>query len=164
MKNLYRLPRHFVPPPAALDAQHLRAGRNDGGFTLFEIMLVMALMVAVTAIGIINLARLQSVFSLRSSADEIKAEIQYGRELAVANKDSGLYNVTGSVLAFKLLKNGGEISRYQIPQGMVMTPLSFSWNFTPLTGALNTCSPCQISLFFRGLTEIINIQANGIVD
>ncbi|KKT42198.1 MAG: hypothetical protein UW31_C0009G0044 [Candidatus Collierbacteria bacterium GW2011_GWA2_44_13] len=123
MKNLYRLPRHFVPPPAALDAQHLRAGRNDGGFTLFEIMLVMALMVAVTAIGIINLARLQSVFSLRSSADEIKAEIQYGRELAVANKDSGLYNVTGS-----------------------------------------TCSPCQISLFFRGLTEIINIQANGIVD
>ncbi len=24
-----RLPRRLAPPPAALDAQHLRAGRND---------------------------------------------------------------------------------------------------------------------------------------
>jgi Tfp pilus assembly protein FimT len=127
-------------------------------------MMVMALVTLVSAIGLVNLSRLQNVFRLRSSADEIKAQIQYGRELAIGNKDRAIYNVNLSGTIFRLQADGKEISRFQIPAGVALTPASINWNFTPITGELTACSSCQIVLVAGEATETINIQANGIVD
>ena len=138
--------------------------RSLPGFTLFELLIVMTIVVVVTSVGIVNLYRLQNVFRLRSSADEIKAQIQYGRELAIANKKYLTYNVNLSGLIFKLQANNKEISRYQIPKGIVITPLSLDWNFTPVTGDLPSCNSCQIILTQGNQSEVINIQSNGIVN
>ncbi len=138
--------------------------KNNNGFTLFEIVLVMAIVVVVTTIGIVNLASLQRGFRLRSSADEIKSLMQYGRELAIANKNRAIYNVNLSGNIFKLQADGYEMSRYQIPDGIALNPESLDWNFTPTTGILVDCSLCQIVLSAGDQLETINILPNGIVD
>ncbi len=142
----------------------LRLRSVQAGFTLFEVVLVMALVMIVSTVGIVNLARLQNLFRLRSSADEIKAQIQYGRELAIANKNRSIYSVNLSGSIFKLQADGKEINRYQIPSGIVMTPSSLNWNFTPVTGALASCLSCQIILSSGSQSENINIHSNGIVN
>lgn len=134
------------------------------GFTLIELVVVLAVVSIVTTIGMINLSRLQKIFKLRSAADEITAQIQYGRELAVANKNGAVYDVNLSGSVVKLSADGAEFSRYQIPQGVSVNPISFDWNFTPITGLLSTCSPCRITLSAGDVLEIINIQANGLVN
>ncbi|KKT40583.1 MAG: hypothetical protein UX47_C0003G0018 [Candidatus Collierbacteria bacterium GW2011_GWA2_46_26] len=138
--------------------------RMHAGFTLFEVIAVMTVVMIISTLGIINLSRLQSVFVLRSSADEIRSMIQYGRELAVANKDMASYNLSLSGSVVKLQKNGLEFSRYVVPQKVTINPSSFSWIFSSITGGVQTCAPCQLMLTSNGLNEIINIQSNGIVD
>ncbi|NCP47091.1 hypothetical protein COT86_02370 [Candidatus Collierbacteria bacterium CG10_big_fil_rev_8_21_14_0_10_43_36] len=137
---------------------------DDDGFTLFEILIVMAVVLVISTAGVINLFRLQSVFILRSSADEIRSMVQYGRELAIANKDLASYSLSLSGSVVNLQKNGLEFSRYIIPQKVMINPASFYWSFMPITGGVETCSPCQLLLRSNGINEIINIQTNGIVD
>lgn len=134
------------------------------GFTLFEVVIVMTIVIVISAVGIVNLSRLQNVFRLKSSADQIKAQIQLGRELAIANKNGAIYNINLSSNIFKLQADGKEMDRYQIPAGIVMTPTSINWNFTSVSGELSSCSSCQITLTLGNQTEIINIHANGIVN
>ncbi len=137
---------------------------RQAGFTLYEVLIVMTIVVLVSTVGIVNLSKLQNVFRIRSSADEIKALIQYGRELAIGNKNRAIYNINLSGNIFKLQADGKEMSRYQIPSGVVLTPASLNWNFTPVTGALTSCPSCEIVLTSGGSSETINIQANGIVN
>lgn len=134
------------------------------GFTLFEILLVLALSASVTAFGAISLARLQALFQLRSSADEIKALTQYGRELAIANKEGKSYSLTLVGSSVKLIASGQSISQYLIPIGIVMSPTAISWTFTPMTGDIPGCSSCTLDLTFRGVTESIIVQDNGLVN
>lgn len=134
------------------------------GFTLFEVVLVLAIGISITAIGIVSLSRLQKMFQLRSSADEIRSQIQYGRELAIANKNNSVYSISLSGTVVSLKAGGKEITRYQFPQGITATPPSFNFIFSANTGTIGTCSSCQLTLFATGATEIINIQSNGIVN
>lgn len=134
------------------------------GFTLFEILLVVVIGLVISGIGVIGLASLQTVFRVRSSADEIRSLVQFGRELAIANKDQVSYGVylTGNIV--KLSAGPNEISRFQVPGGVVLSPSSFSWQFTPLTGVISSCSPCQLSLSSGSTQEVINVQDNGLVN
>lgn len=134
------------------------------GFTLFELLLVLTLAIVITTIGVVNLSRLQNTFRLRSSADEIKAMLQLGRESAVSNRNQATYNISISGRIVALQGGGKVISRYQIPTGVGVIPASLNWNFTPMTGELVSCSPCSITLFIGSQIEIINIQDNGLVN
>lgn len=134
------------------------------GFTLFEIAIVFVIGIAITTAGIITLSRLQSLFRLRTAADEMRSQIQYGRELAIANKDQSLYGIVLSGNIFRLTADGEDISRYQIPSSIIVSPTSMLWNFAPVTGVVQSCSPCQIELTRGGLLESIIIQSNGIVN
>ncbi len=137
---------------------------SKGGFTLFEILLIFALSASITAFGAISLARLQALFQVRSAADEIKSRVQYGRDLAIANKDAQSYSLTLVGSSVKLLSSGQTISQYQVPVGIVMAPTSLTWSFTPTTGAIASCTTCTLDLSFRGVTESIIVQANGLVN
>lgn len=136
----------------------------QSGFTLFELLLVFTLAIVITTIGVVNLSRLQNTFRLRSSADEIKAMLQLGRELAISNKNQAIYNISISGGIVALQGDGKVVSRDQIPVGVSVTPSSLNWNFTPMTGGLASCSPCSITLFIGSQIEIINIQDNGLVN
>ncbi len=136
----------------------------QSGFTLLEVMVVMFLTVTITVVGIVSLSRLQVLFQLRTSADEVKAQLQYGRQLAIANKGNAVYNYSLSGSLFRLTSSGVEVSRYQLPGNLTVTPTSFSMNFTPLTGLITSCSPCQLTLTSGDQSEIVSIQANGIID
>jgi len=135
------------------------------GFTFLEVVLVVAITVAVTAAGVAGLSQLQAVFKLRSAGDEIRSQLQYGRELAIANKDQLSYEislVSGIVI---LRSNLGEIARFQSPAGITYSPSSFNWGFTPLTGQLTGCVlSCQLTLTSTGNTELVIFQQNGIVN
>ncbi len=134
------------------------------GFTLFEILIVLSLAAAITTVSIIGLSQLQAIIRLRNTGDEIRAMIQLGREYTLANKDSAVYSVSLASGTFKLLENSFELSRYQIPPGIIVDPVIISEEFTPVTGKLTNCSPCQINLSSMGNSEIIMIQENGIVN
>lgn len=157
--NLYRLPRLPAGRQVAF------APRNDeAGFTLFEILLVLALSVSIVAFGAIGLSHLQALFQLRSSADEIKARLEYGRELAIANKDNKNYSLTLSGSSINLLAGTQTVSQYQVPTGIVLVPSSLVWNFSPTTGKITSCDTCQLILNFRGLSDLIIVQPNGLVN
>lgn len=134
------------------------------GFSLFEIILVMGISVTIAVIGAINLAHLQTVFRLRSVAEELKSAIQYGRELAISNKNQEIYSISMSASAMSLLANGKEFNRFQIPVKITVNPPVFSWNYTAFTGEIASCAPCNITLSSQGEVELITVQANGIVN
>ena len=152
MLNLYRLPRRKTPR------------NDDGGFSLFELLLVLTLAMIITTVGVVNLSRLQNTFRLRSSADEIIAMLQLGRELAVSNKNQAIYNISISGGVVSLQGGGKVISRYQIPIGVGVTPESINWSFTPITGGLASCLSCSINLFIGSQTENIIVLNNGLVN
>lgn len=135
------------------------------GLTLIEILLVTALTVAISAGGIAGLSQLQSVFKLRGAADEIRAQLQLGRELASANKDQETYQISLVSGIVVLRSLAGEIGRYLSPDGITYSPSSFAWGFAPLSGLLTGCPlPCQLTLTAGENTELVIFQANGIVN
>lgn len=134
------------------------------GFSLFEIILVMGISVVIAVVGAVNLAHLQTIFRLRSVAEELKSAIQYGRELAISNKNLETYSISMSASAMSLLANGKEFNRFQIPAKVTVNPPVFSWNYTPYTGEMVSCAPCNITLSSQGEVELITVQANGIVN
>lgn len=135
------------------------------GLTFIEVLLVVALTVAISAGGIAGLSQLQAVFKLRGAADEIRAALQLGRELAIANKDQETYQISLASGIVILRSNAGEIVRYLSPSGITYSPSAFSWGFTPLTGELTGCAlPCQLTLTSVGNTELVIFQTNGIVN
>ncbi len=135
------------------------------GFTFFEILLVIAIGSAITAIGIIGLSQLQTIFKLRSSGDEVRSMLQLGRELAIANKGQVAYTLALSAAVFSLSGGGIEVARFQPPAGITYQPTTFSWGFTPLTGTLIGCTlPCSLVLTSGGETEAIIVSTNGIIN
>lgn len=135
------------------------------GLTFIEILLVIAITAAITGAGVVGLSQLQSVFKLRSAADMIRGQLQYGRELAVANKDQLSYEISLSSGTVILRSNVGEIDRFQSPTGIVYSPSSFTWSFTPLTGQLAGCPlPCELTLTIGDNTELVIFQTNGLVN
>ncbi len=138
---------------------------KQSGMTFIEILLVMGIALVISVGGISGLSQLQAVFKLRGAADEIRAALQLGRELARANKDQESYLISLASGIFVLRSNAGEIIRYQSPEGITYSPASFTWGFTPLTGQLSGCQlPCELSLSSGGNTELVIFQANGIVN
>lgn len=138
--------------------------KTPAGFTLFEIMLVITMSVSITAIGMVSLSRLYKIFTLKSASDEIRSQLQYGRELAIAQKDKAAYSVSLSGGIMSLNKNQTEISRYLIPSGVSSSPTSFVWNFVSGIGSIESCASCSLTLTSVGMTEIITIQSNGIIN
>lgn len=136
---------------------------SRNGFTFFEMVVVMAIVSTLIVVSTIGISQMQSIFRLRSAADEMRALLQLGREYSLSNKDSATYGVTQSNNIFKLLKNNAELSRYQIPKGVNVFPSDFLWDFDRLSGFLSGCSPCQITLTSLGNNEVININENGMV-
>jgi hypothetical protein len=124
----------------------------------------MAIMAVVSAIGVMSYYRLQTIFQLRSSADEIRSLMQYGRELAITNKDQGSYDITYTNKVFRLKVDSNEMYRVTIPSRMTVIPASLFWRYSPLTGNIPNCSPCDITLTFNGEDEVITIQENGLVN
>lgn len=114
--------------------------------------------------GTINLAHLQTIFKLRSTAEEIKSFLQYGRELAIANKNQTPYSISMSGAALSLLAGGQEFTRLQIPAKITVNPPVFSWNYSAYTGDITSCSLCNITLSSQDITESIIVQTNGMVN
>lgn len=143
----------------------MKVQRLSRGFTIFEMLLVISITTAITAAGIIGLSQLQAIFRIRAAADEIRSLLQYGRELAIANRNQASYSVSFSSGVAVLTENQRELNRFISPTGIIYEPTTFSWSFTPLTGKIIGCSqPCQLTLTSTDNTEIILIQENGIVN
>ena len=139
--------------------------RRKLGMSFIEILLVVTITAAISAMGIVGLSQLSTVFKLRAAADEIRSQMQLGRELAAANRDQLAYqiNLTSGVVVLRT--NVSEIARFLIPAGVTVSPSNFTWGFTSLTGQLTGCPlPCTISLTGSGNTETVIFQANGIVN
>lgn len=135
------------------------------GMTFIEILLVMGITVLIAAGGVSGLSQLQAVFKLRGAADEIRAALQLGRELAKANKDQETYRIILASGVVVLRSNAGEIVRYLSPEGIAYSPSAFTWGFAPLTGQLTGCQlPCQLSMTSSGNAELVVFQTNGIVN
>lgn len=139
--------------------------RRSAGFTFIELVLVVVITVAITAAGVVGLSQLQAIFKLRSAGDEIRSQLQYGRELAIANKDQLSYQISLVSGIVTLRSNQGEIARFQSPAGISYSPSSFTWGFSPLTGQLIGCAlPCQLTLTSADNVEMVIFQQNGIVN
>lgn len=136
------------------------------GFTLLELLLVFAIIVSVSAAGIIGLSQITTIFRLRAAADETKALFQLGRELTIANQDQATYQLTLDPDFIQLSTAAGlEVARYQPPSGIVFTTPTQNWGFTPVSGTVTGCLlPCQITLNLGGSSEIISLNANGLID
>lgn len=135
------------------------------GMTLLELLLVIGLATAVLAAGSVSWSQLSIIFRLRSAGDEIRGLLQYGRELAKANKNQASYSLSFASGVMILSGSGVEVGRYQSPAGIIFSPAMFNWGFSPLSGQLTGCPlPCQLTLTGGDNSEVITIQSNGIID
>lgn len=139
---------------------------SPSGFTLLELLLVFAIIVTVTAAGVVGLSQITAIFRLRAAADETRALFQLGRELTLARQDQTTYQLAldPNLIQLKTIA-GTEIARYAPPTGVVYTTPNNLWSFTPVSGLVSGCTlPCQIQLSLGGNTETINLYANGLID
>ena len=135
------------------------------GMTLLEVLLVIALTAIIVVTGVFGYGAMQTSLSLRSAGDEIRSQLQLGRELAIANMNGVAYRIKSSGGVVILFGGDREIKRFQMPVGISSSPSVFDWGFSSVTGSLIGCSlPCTIGLSARGGSELITIRANGIVD
>ena len=133
--------------------------------TLFEVLLVVFIVSVIILSGSFGWVALQTAFSLRSVGDEIRSQMQLGRELSRAGMNGADYQIRHTGNSVVLLSDGVEIRRYLLPSNVSLTPLLFNWSFSPITGDIVGCSlPCVIGVTMRGTSESIIIRANGIVD
>lgn len=139
---------------------------KSSGFTLLEVLLVFALIVALTAAGGLALFQLQSHFRARATADEIRALFQLARQRSLNRLDQDQYQVTLVNNLFDLTTTSGrQLEHYQPPTGVTFTPDQLIWRFQPVTGQVQGCAPpCQLTIDFGPTTQTVTIYTNGLVD
>jgi len=133
--------------------------------TLFEVILVIGIASLITVSAVLGLGNLQSSFKVRSAADEIRAQLELGRELSISNQNQASYSISNASGSVVLYSSGVELSRYIPAQGVIFSPEAFDWSFTPITGGLIGCSlPCNLVLTSGNSSETITIYENGVVN
>lgn len=139
--------------------------RQEAGFTLFEIMIAMALVVMLSGLGMIGYGRMQARSELNTAADEIRTLLKLAREKSVAQIDDKEYRVVGNDRVVTLETTEGiELERFQIRKQVLTEPLNFSFTFARITGEVAACpSGCTVNLISGGLTRTVEISSIGLV-
>jgi len=139
---------------------------TNHGFTLLEIVLVTTMIAVISVSGTLSLNYLQGLFKARAVSDEIRALLQQAREMSQSNTNYSSYKVVLNNNIFTLQNAAStEITRYQPPVGITLSPSAFTWSFSAGIGQVSGCTlPCQLTITSSKATETITIKNSGIIN
>ena len=137
--------------------------QKQGGFTIMELLVTVALMTLFFTIGYVSIGEIQKQTKLRRASDEIRSMLRWARESSVARKDGHAYIVgeAGGVVVVRD-ETGQIYQRYQMPEGVIVIPASFAYAFLATDGSVPGC-PCEILLEYSDEQYLVGIGELGIV-
>jgi len=137
---------------------------QNKGFTLLEMVVVLAIMMTIISLGGIGLKAVQDEGRVRAVSDETRNLLKWARELSLANKSSVNYQMRleSGMMVVEAVGGGGK-KWYQVERGVEILPESLEWGFAPITGEATGCSVCEITIMAGRVQETILIGEGGIV-
>jgi prepilin-type N-terminal cleavage/methylation domain-containing protein len=144
-----------------------RSKHREGGFTLLELLIVVAITVVVAAIAIPNIINGIAQYRLRGAASDLSGLIQKGRMLAVSqNRQYALRQTTdssGFSYAWVDLNNDGsknaneDVNSLYLPRGVVFDSSSGAPSYSSMSLGFTPASPPRLPVFTaRGLPCVVS--------
>ncbi|MFH0806220.1 MAG: prepilin-type N-terminal cleavage/methylation domain-containing protein [Candidatus Brennerbacteria bacterium] len=138
-----------------------------GGFTLVEIVIVMALMTGIMLLGIPFGAETYRDYVLTSTTRDIVSVLRRAETLALANASSSYYGVTfrmDRVVLFKGMTYGSRETAHDeehilVPSVTVIAPSEVV--FSPLSGMPRIIATITVGNGFR--SQSIDVNAHGVI-
>src|SRR5688572_30761253 len=116
------------------------------GITLLEVLLTIAIMSGVAAVGVVSLTTIRRMYQLWTAEDSVRSLAKTAREWSVVEYEGRSYSLSLSSNVFRVVDDlGQERERYVLPSNMETNPSSLSWSFARVTGKVDGC-PCSVNL------------------
>lgn len=139
--------------------------KGTRGFTLVELMIVIALLAIVATIAVPNFVQFIRNNQVQAKADEVKTFLQYARGQAVMTRKT--YEVDTTAAAWEVKPLGGTVERkleFNVTQAKPQTnPNSLKLTFTPngMTSSITKITVCRDNDFANGY--LLEVQASGVI-
>jgi len=90
------------------------AGRREQGMTLMEVLVVMAILGLIGTLGVVQLSRALSIYSLREATSTVVAQMKMARAQAIRSSQMSVFSATADGRAFA--STGGVVR--DLPSGV----------------------------------------------
>lgn len=132
--------------------------REPSGFTLVELMVVVALLAIFSAIAVPSFNRLINNNRTQSSANELQALMQYARGYAVENRTDVSVCFAAGGLSVRTSCATAQALRVLEPQGVVFNASSIDLQFRSngSASAASTYTVCRNGDFANGFTATVD--------
>jgi prepilin-type N-terminal cleavage/methylation domain-containing protein len=132
--------------------------QRERGFTLLELMMVVALMGAILALAIPSVSGLVRSNRVSGAANTLAADFHYGRMLANQRKQTFVILFANDGYRMFRPSTTDTILRRNLPTGMTCTATDtatfFAWGLT---------DPVVVTISESGRTSVLRLAANGSV-
>jgi prepilin-type N-terminal cleavage/methylation domain-containing protein len=134
------------------------SSQRERGFTLLELMMVVALMGAILAMTIPGITSLVRSSRVTGAANTLAADFHYGRMLANQRKQTFVVLFAGGGYRMFRPSTSDTILKRNLPSGMTCsatdTATFYAWGLT---------DPVTVTLTESGHTSVLRLAANGSV-
>jgi len=147
-----------------------RPNQFQAGFTVFEILIVIGIIVLLTAIAIPNLNRYQPNLKLSAAAKGLTEDLRYAQQLTITSQQVYSISLDLANAKYQLLNLEAATSTVKevlLPEGIIFDTASTTVSLIKFNsyGAASTGSSGQIFLKnSNNRTRIINIKPSGYVE
>ncbi len=111
--------------------------KKESGFTLIELMMVIAIMVILSALAIPNMIGWRDASKLRSTVNSLRGDLQMARSWAI--KQNVVVKTQFAANSYVIAVEGGQVlKRRQLPAGVIIDLSDTTFNDDDLDGSPDT--------------------------
>jgi len=145
---------------------------HSGGFTLLEIIIVIAIMVVISTISVRSYFNIREKQAIQKDADSVVATIEKAKSLSSNRKNDSSYGVkiassTVTVFSGSTYANGNVILKYDLEESVKISTTSLSSHGTEISFDKITGTPSAtgtITLSNASYSKIVTIYGTGIIE
>lgn len=121
--------------------------RRSAGFSLIELMVVIAITAILLTLAVPSFVELMARQRVQGVANELSADLQYTRSLAVANKANAQLKVISSAqYTLTSPPDGTSFKSRTLGEGTTLSPVDAALEFESRLGSLNSSSDIALTV------------------